>query len=283
RAELVAKTTGFRRDADSVAGRCREVSGVGLVATIYYNRGVDLLLQKDYPRAVEANVKTLWLDPSSETARGNLLATVNNWAISEGSAGRYGVAAGLLRTGLAVDSSFRAFHVNFVHVHRQWTESLCREGRFEQSCAVLRSARRDLPSEPWFAQTLSSVYRRWVTTLLADDRIDVAFDVLDAAGRLHDGEPWATQIEIDEVRRYADWLAVHGRDETALVVLDRALARHPDAALLAETRRALAGNSDGSTAADQPAGSSRFDDREHYISDESETQDAHIDTNHVSL
>ncbi|HBO45572.1 MAG TPA: hypothetical protein DD670_16910 [Planctomycetaceae bacterium] len=283
RAELVAKTTGFRPDAASLTGRWREVSGVGLVATIYYNRGVDLLLQKDYPRSVEANVKALWLDPSSETARGNLLATMNNWAIAEGSAGRYNVAAGLLRTGLAVDSGFRAFHANFIHVHRQWIEALCREGRFEQSCVVLRSARRDLPGEPWFAQTLSSVYRRWVTTLLAADRLDVAFDVLDAAGRSPDGERWAAQIEIDEIRRYADWLSVHGRDETALIVLDRALARHPDAALLAETRRALAANSGGSTAADEPAGSSQFDDREHYISDESEGQPSDVGKKHISL
>jgi len=283
RAELVAKTTGFRRDAESVKGRCREVSGVGLVATIYYNRGVDLLMQKDYPRAVKANVKALWLDPSSETARGNLLATVNNWAIAEGSAGRYGVAAGLLRTGLAVDSGFRAFHANFVHVHRQWIDALCREGRFEQSCALLRSARRDLPGEPWFAQTLSSVYRRWVTTLLSAERIDVAFDVLDAAGRSPDGRCWAAQIEIDEIRRYADWLSVHGREETALVVLDRALARHPEAALLAETRRAVAENGRLSEAIQEPSGTPSLDEREHFISIESDEQPSKIRGNHVSL
>jgi len=167
-AEFVAKATGLRHEPGGVLADCREVSGVALVATIYYNRGVDLLREKRFAEAVEANTKALWLDPASATARGNLLATLNNWAIDEGASGRYREAVGLLRTGLALQSDFRPLHVNFVHVHRQWSEELCRQGRFEQSCAVLQAAERDLADEPWFAQARRGVARRWASSLATE-------------------------------------------------------------------------------------------------------------------
>jgi len=184
RAELVERTTGFRYDERRQGAGGREVSGVALVATIYYNRGVDLLAQKKFAEAVEANTKALGLDPSSATARGNLLATLNNWAIAEGEAGHFNEAVGLLRSGLALQADFRTFRANFIHVHRQWIEALCRRGEFEQSCAVLLAARRDLPDEPWFAETLQGVYRRWVSSLLAAEGFDGALAAVDVADRL---------------------------------------------------------------------------------------------------
>ena len=113
RAELIEKATGFRPGDPAAAGACREVSGVELVATIYYNRGVDLLAKKEFAQAAAANAKTLRLDPSNETARGNLLATLNNWAIHEGSSGRYVEAAGLLSAGFDLDPAFPSFSVNY--------------------------------------------------------------------------------------------------------------------------------------------------------------------------
>jgi tetratricopeptide (TPR) repeat protein len=168
RAELVAKAAGWRGGARGGPIDCREVSGVALVATIYYNRGVDLLFQKRFAEAVEANVKALWLDPSSDTARGNLLATLNNWAIDEAVYGRYNEAVGLLRSGMALKADFQAFRANYVHVHRQWVETLCRQGRFDESRGVLLAARRDAPDEPWFDRTLVELRQRQAATPPAD-------------------------------------------------------------------------------------------------------------------
>lgn len=173
-AELAAKAAGTGLSAASPDAKCREVSGVALVATIYYNRGVDLLREKRFAEAAQANAKALWLDPTSATARGNLLATLNNWAIDEGTSGRYNEAAGLLRSGLALQSDFRPFHVNFIHVHRQWSQQLCRQGRFEESCAVLRSAQQDLAGEPWFAQTIADIRRRQAAALPVGKPVDAA-------------------------------------------------------------------------------------------------------------
>ena len=58
-----------------------EVSTAQLVAMIYYNRAIDLLGDHRFAAAAAANAVALRLDPQSATIRGNLLATVNNWAI----------------------------------------------------------------------------------------------------------------------------------------------------------------------------------------------------------
>ena len=65
----------------------RQVSEVELVATIYYNRGVDLLAERRFADAAAANAKAVRLDPENVTAKGNFLATINNWAIDLGTSG----------------------------------------------------------------------------------------------------------------------------------------------------------------------------------------------------
>lgn len=159
RAEVLQKTTGLR--PGDVPSAFREVSAVELIATIYYNRGVDLLGEKQFAEAAAANAKALRLDPASRTAWGNLLATVNNWAIDEGMAGRYVEAADLLRAGFQLDPSFRSFTVNYLYVHRQWIDALCRGGRFTEAIGVLAQAAGDRPNEPWFAQAAAEIQRRW--------------------------------------------------------------------------------------------------------------------------
>ena len=159
--ELVEQTTGYRRPEGGLPADCREVSGVELVATIYYNRGVDLLGRKQFAPAVAANAKALRLDPSSATARGNLLATLNNWAIALGSDGHYARAVELLRQGLALDATYKTFTVNYVHVHHQWVEHLWGGERFEAALEVLAEAQRQYPGQSYFPKARLDVYRRW--------------------------------------------------------------------------------------------------------------------------
>ncbi len=129
-AELLAKAV--RPDgsaADVSLARAREVSPVELVATIYYNRGVDLLLARDYVAALSANAKALRLDPANATARGNLLATLNNWAVSLAGEGRYAEAADALGEGLRIDPHYAALATNYAYVHRQWAGAISQPGR----------------------------------------------------------------------------------------------------------------------------------------------------------
>ena len=159
RAELIRKTLG-RNVADSDAPReFRRVSGVELVATIYYNRGVDMLGQHRFAEAMEANCKAVRLDRSNRTAWGNLLATLNNWAIDEGNKRRYADAVALLETGLAVEPGFQAFAGNYTHVHHCWVESLCQQGLHEEALRRLERAARRQPQEDWFRQASRDVRR----------------------------------------------------------------------------------------------------------------------------
>jgi hypothetical protein len=162
---------GLARDAEQDGGRAagrgaaagdrRQVTEVELVATIYYNRGVDLLAEKRFAAAAAANAKAVRLDPNNATAKGNLLATINNWAIELGMSGEYEQAAELLRLGLATDARYEAFHSNYVQLFRQWSEYLCRSGRYEDAARLLARAAQEQPGEGFFREAAIEILHRW--------------------------------------------------------------------------------------------------------------------------
>ncbi len=139
-AALIAEAMGSSCLDDRLAAR--EVSPVEMTAMIYYNRGVDLLAEQRFAEAAAANVKALRLDPSNATARGNLLATLNNWAITLGNSGRYAEAGGLLLEGLALDPTYETFVLNYVHVHRRWARTFFEQRDPDRAFAVFDLARR---------------------------------------------------------------------------------------------------------------------------------------------
>ncbi len=102
-AKIGASSTGDR------AALGREIGPAALVAMIYYNRGVDRLRERRYAAAVSENLRALRLDPINETARGNLLAAIDNWALARSAAGDYRAAADLLARGLAIAPDHEPF------------------------------------------------------------------------------------------------------------------------------------------------------------------------------
>jgi len=162
-AEALGRTIG--RISPQARSKVREVSAVQLAAMIYYNRGVDLLAEKRFAEAATANAKALLLDPNSTTARGNLLAVLNNWAIELGAAGHHAEAAKLLRQGLAFDPTYDPFTMNYVYVHYKWVEDLCSKGRFQEALAVLARAAEELPESDYFRLAPADVWRRWTTSI----------------------------------------------------------------------------------------------------------------------
>ena len=169
-AEHVQKTLG--RSPGSDRRNAREVSAVELIAMIYYNRGVDLLGEKRFSEAAAANAKALRLDPSNATARGNFLATINNWAIELGSSGSYEAAAELLRLGLRIDPRYEAFTLNYVHLYRQWIDGLCMAGRFDEATRLVAQAATQQPGEAYFRHARADIERRQAAA-----RGETAFDV----------------------------------------------------------------------------------------------------------
>lgn len=94
----------------------RRVSHAGLVAMIYYNRGIDAFYEGRYGDAVAENRRALLLDPANPVARGNLLAAVNNWALALGDEGNFEAAEALLAAGLRFAPDHRPFAHNAAHV-----------------------------------------------------------------------------------------------------------------------------------------------------------------------
>jgi tetratricopeptide (TPR) repeat protein len=234
----------------------REVSPVELLAMIYYNRGVDFLADQQFAAAAAANAKALRLDPASTTARGNLLATINNWAIALGTAGRHAEAAELLTRGMAIDPEYATFLPNFVHVHHQWVEALLAGGRFQEAVDVLLAAAAGYPAEPYFRRGPIEVYCRWARTRIDAGQPERAFATLDLARRRLGDSLELCEAETRELNAWGLELVAKKRFEAAVDIYDRALARHPASDLLlanrqlALTRRAEAGQARPAMAAE---------------------------------
>src|SRR5262245_12886190 len=105
------------------AGNRRDVSPLGLLAMIYYNRGIDAFNDRRFAQAVALNRRALLLDPENRTARGNLLAAVNNWALALCDARQFAAAESLLAAGQQFDPGHLPFTQNAAHVQRLWNQS----------------------------------------------------------------------------------------------------------------------------------------------------------------
>ncbi|GHT24177.1 hypothetical protein FACS189419_08950 [Planctomycetales bacterium] len=138
----------------------REISPVQLVATIYYNIGVDKHNQNLYAEAAAADIKALYLDPVNETAWGNILVAINNWSLDvikvKGNE-RYDVAATLLDYGLALDPQYENFKTNQLHVFYYWIRGLALKHRFEDARTVFTFADARLPENPQIAKLMASI------------------------------------------------------------------------------------------------------------------------------
>jgi tetratricopeptide (TPR) repeat protein len=132
-ATAVARSTSGRRLGD-----------IGLLAVVYYNRGVDHLEAGRFADAAAANRTAIRLDPSNSAARANLLATVNNWSLELGRRGDLVEAVRLLEEGLSVAPDYALFHENLVALHQQ---------------RLMNQVSRSGDAEP--AEALAQCYRRW--------------------------------------------------------------------------------------------------------------------------
>jgi tetratricopeptide (TPR) repeat protein len=157
---LAAATPAIGAPAAADRSKAHEISPIQLTAMIYYNRGVDLLAAKRFAEAARANAKALRLDPGNAAARGNLLATINNWSIELGNCRRFAEAVDLLRRGLAIDAKFAPFTQNYVHVHRRWSDQLCLAGRFDEALGILARAADEMPNSGELRRIESEVRSR---------------------------------------------------------------------------------------------------------------------------
>ncbi len=133
------------------------ISDKRLIAKIYYNRGVDLLSTDDFPGALEANAIAYILDPQSKTTHGNLLATMNNWAIALCKSGDYDSATGLLRLGIQYEPEYLPFKNNHIHVYHRWVDMLYRNGDFNEALRIASQAAHEQPNVAHFQKLRTQI------------------------------------------------------------------------------------------------------------------------------
>jgi hypothetical protein len=122
----------------------RTLDAAGVIAAIYYNRGIDLLEASRFAEAVAANAKAHRLDPASALARRNLLASVNNWALWLAAQGEHERACQLLAAARNMAPGHEPFQINYIALHQQWIEALISTGRHDDARRIAGRLRADL-------------------------------------------------------------------------------------------------------------------------------------------
>jgi tetratricopeptide (TPR) repeat protein len=135
----------------------RELKSAGLIALLYYNRGVDEMQAGNYPSAVALNYAAFRLDPASVTARGNMLAGINNWSLDLAQQRRYQAAAALLESGRELAPEHTPFKANSQVVYRQWIMSLIEKGDFDAAERILTTAREESGDSRLFAELETNI------------------------------------------------------------------------------------------------------------------------------
>lgn len=111
----------------------REITDVELVATIYYNVGVDHSQAGDYEQSIASYIKAVQLAPDNKTILGNLKATLNNWAIDVAMKDKdYETAILITELGQRIDPDFREFKMNLPIFFHDWIDHLAKENDWEE-------------------------------------------------------------------------------------------------------------------------------------------------------
>lgn len=228
--------SGNAADNGSGGDQRREVTPVELVATIYYNRGVEYLQQTHFDLAAEFNAKALYLDPKSHTAWGNLMATINNWSIALAGEDRFEEAIALLDRGIKMDPEYTTFLANHLHVYHRWSRSLCGEKRYDDAIILLERAEKTLGDDVTLQRIRSDTYREAARHALQSRRFETGLERYDEARAALGAESVSAAQEVSDVCRVIAQLLQEQYVESAMDLADEALERYPNSYPLHETR-----------------------------------------------
>ncbi len=125
-----------------------EISDVELVATIYYNVGIDHYQSEDYEGAISSYIKAVQLAPNNQTMLGNLKATLNNWAIDIAmKEKKYEDAIRITELGLMLDPDFNEFNMNLPVFFHDWIEYLGKDNKWDEVRRVQEEYWKRFPKE----------------------------------------------------------------------------------------------------------------------------------------
>jgi len=216
----------------------REISDVQLLAKVYYNRGVRHLDAQRFEAAEREFRTSLLLDADDQSARENLLATLNNWALDLAERQMYAEAAAVLHRGLNECPDYAPFQANDLHIHQKWALVLCRRADYDEALRILESGQSRRPEVPLYRDGPQAVRRLWMKELV--ERRDYAGAWRIALGRARDAAGvFPGRGDLDSLVDLARQLASSGRRVDALRLLDEGLRLQADSPLLRRIRSEL--------------------------------------------
>ena len=211
---------------NEVPGSFREISDVQLIATIYYNRGVDELTAGHFSTATVANIKALQLDPQNENAWRNLMATFNNWAIARASEGDYIGAAQLLDEGRFIDDGYELFRANQVHTFYHWVVDVADNRDYDKALTLLQMAEDRLPNQTNLRYLNYKIRRQMANDYITWQEDRKAYQQFDLAAEIVPDGINAVEAEVVDMTQHVRRLMDGNKLSRAIWLIDREWDRH---------------------------------------------------------
>lgn len=159
------KRTGFVYIEDRHSRQRREVGDVGLVAIVYYNRGVGFSDAGKHAEAAACYMKALDLDPGNSSALRNLVAEYNNWGVDAMKAGDFPQAIRIFREGLRIDAFNPPLDGNRTVAFQNWGVARIKAKDWPGAVEACTKALEETPGNPYFKEMGREVYEAWAADL----------------------------------------------------------------------------------------------------------------------
>ncbi len=172
--------TGLRYIPDSHRDSRREISEAGLVALIYYNRGVTNTTNKQYHRALLAYFRAMSMDKEFHSAVKNALAGLVNWGNEQLERNEFESATRVIATGLALAPDDASLLHNQDVAFTKWAMTLADDKQYDQALDVLRRAAKIMPGDE-FVSMQATIFVRQGELQIDKDAWPAALKVADTA------------------------------------------------------------------------------------------------------
>jgi tetratricopeptide (TPR) repeat protein len=233
RLSFFERLTGFHRPPEDKRELRREVSGIGLVAIVYYNHGVDDQESHRYSPALGEYFRALSLDPEDVSAVQNVLSALANWSSELIQAQHYQEAVQELAVGLALAPDDAALVNNHLAAWGRWANAEIQAGRRDAALAVLRQAAAAAPNGN-FEEMETWVYIKPAEDLARHEQWQEAIGLIDPARTQFSGKQLGDleEYEAGLYNRQAMQLIQRKRWQEAQALYAAAETRLPGVALL---------------------------------------------------
>jgi len=145
------KQTGFEYVAERYKDQRREIAPIGLVAVVYYNRGVAAGEDGKYEEALGFYFRALMLDREFASAVKNALGSFHNWSRELWEEKDFARAVEVVAAGLELAPDHAGLLTNRTAFYTAWAVSEMEAGRDRQAIEVLRQAHQADPEGKFLA------------------------------------------------------------------------------------------------------------------------------------